>query len=239
MALYVIGDTHLSLGADKPMDVFGGRWQGYVEKLKEGFSVLTPEDTTVLLGDLSWAMNLNNAKEDFSFLHAIPGRKLIVKGNHDYWWSTAAKFSAFCEENEFSTLELLHNDCAFYADYALCGTRGWFFEEDRQCTHDEKVFLREIGRLETSLRAAGDHEKICFLHYPPIYQGYRCDEIITLMQKYGVRQCYYGHLHSESHRLAIEGLQDGIEYRLVSADYLNFRPYCIPLAKELENRERI
>lgn len=227
MALYVIGDTHLSLGADKPMDVFGGRWAGYVEKLQEGFSVISPEDTTVLLGDLSWAMHLADAKKDFAFLNAIPGRKLIVKGNHDYWWSTGTKFFSFCSENGFTTLELLHNNCAFYGETALCGTRGWFFEEDRHGTHDEKVFLRELGRLETSLRAAGDREKICFLHYPPIYQGYRCDEIIQMMKQYGVRQCFYAHLHSESHRLAVEGEHDGIEYRLVSSDYLDFRPYRV------------
>lgn len=227
MALYVIGDTHLSLGTDKPMDVFGGRWEGYVDKLREGLSVITPEDTTVLLGDLSWALGLESAKEDFSFLAAIPGKKWIVKGNHDYWWPTAAKFRAFCKENGFTSMELLHNTCAYYGETALCGTRGWFFEEDRQGTHDEKVFLRELGRLETSLQTAGDREKICFLHYPPIYHGYRCDEIIALMQRYGVKRCFYGHLHSESHRLAVEGERDGIDYRLVSADYLNFRPYRI------------
>ena len=114
MALYAIGDLHLSLGSDKPMDVFGGAWVGYVDKLREGLSVIGPEDTTVLLGDLSWALDLNGAREDFAMIAAIPGRKIIVKGNHDYWWTTAAKFYRFCEENGFSDLYLLNNNCYFY-----------------------------------------------------------------------------------------------------------------------------
>ena len=125
MALYAIGDLHLSLGSDKPMDVFGGAWVGYVDKLREGLSVIGPEDTTVLLGDLSWALDLNGAREDFAMIAAIPGRKIIVKGNHDYWWTTAAKFYRFCEENGFPDLYLLNNNCYFYNGIALTGTRGW------------------------------------------------------------------------------------------------------------------
>lgn len=227
MSLYVIGDLHLSLGTDKPMDVFGGRWKDYVEKLREGLSVIRPEDTAVLLGDLSWALGLPAAEKDFEFISDIPGRKLIVKGNHDYWWTTAAKFRHFCAEHQWENIELLHNNCAFYGDIALCGTRGWFFEEDKQGTHDEKIFLRELGRLETSLRAAEDHEKWCFLHYPPLYTGYRCEEIIALLHKYDVKKCFYAHLHSDSHRLAKEGMFDDIEYRLVSSDYLRFCPFLI------------
>ena len=168
MALYAIGDLHLSLGSDKPMDVFGGAWVGYVDKLREGLSVIGPEDTTVLLGDLSWALDLNGAREDFAMIAAIPGRKIIVKGNHDYWWTTAAKFYRFCEENGFPDLYLLNNNCYFYNGIALTGTRGWFFEEDApDGSHNDKIFKRELLRLEASLRAAGDTpEKLCFLHYP-------------------------------------------------------------------------
>lgn len=155
MALYVIADLHLSLGADKPMDVFGGRWEGYMDKLRAGLAVIGPEDTTVLPGDLSWALGIEQAKEDFAFISAIPGRKILLKGNHDYWWTTAAKFYKFCAEQGFSDMEILHNNCHFYGDIALCGTRGWFYEEDKGGTHDEKVFRRELGRLETSLKAAG------------------------------------------------------------------------------------
>ena len=156
MALYAIGDLHLSLGSDKPMDVFGGAWVGYVDKLREGLSVIGPEDTTILLGDLSWALDLNGAREDFAMIAAIPGRKIIVKGNHDYWWTTAAKFYRFCEENGFSDLYLLNNNCYFYNGIALTGTRGWFFEEDApDGSHNDKIFKRELLRLEASLRAAG------------------------------------------------------------------------------------
>ena len=177
MALYAIGDTHLSLSSDKPMDVFGGGWTGYVEKLREGLSVLEPGDTVVLCGDLSWGMSLEEARRDFAFLSSFPGRKLLLKGNHDYWWTTGAK-----------------------------------------------IFNRELIRLEASLKAAGEREKYCFLHYPPLYQGYRCQEILDLLHRYGVTRCFYGHLHGGSHRLAAVGEQDGIQFRLVSADYLRFQP---------------
>lgn len=227
MALYAIGDLHLCLGAEKPMDVFGGAWVGYMDKLKEGLSVITPEDTTVLLGDLSWALNLESAKEDFAWIDQIPGRKIILKGNHDYWWNTAAKFYKFCEDNGFTNQWILNNNHFEYNGFAICGTRGWFFEEDRSGGHDEKVFKRELLRLEASLKSAGDLPKLVFLHYPPRYKGYICEEILELLHRYGVRQCFYGHLHGASHGLAMEGQWDGIEYRLVSADKLNFQPYRV------------
>ena len=221
MALYAIGDTHLSLSANKPMDVFGGGWEGYVDKLREGFSRVDAEDTVVLCGDLSWGMGLEEAEADFAFLDALPGaRKLLLKGNHDYWWNTAAKMNRFFQEKGFSTLQILHNNCYFYGDYALW---GWFYEEKG----DQKVFKRELIRLEASLKAAGERRKLCFLHYPPLYQGYRCPEIIALLEQYGVERCYYGHLHGGSHRLAVEGAQGGVEYHLVSADYVGFRPQKI------------
>ena len=227
MALYAMGDLHLCLGAPKPMDVFGGAWVGYMEKLKQGLSVITEKDTLVLMGDLSWALDLNSAVADFAWINEIPGRKIILKGNHDYWWSTQAKFTKFCLENGFSDLNLLNNNCFFYDDRAICGTRGWFFEEERSGDHDEKVFRRELIRLEASLKAAGDREKMVFLHYPPRYKGYTCREILDLLESYGVRQCFYGHLHGASHKLAMEGTWDGVEYRLLSADYLNFQPYIV------------
>ena len=229
MALYAIGDLHLCLGAPKPMDVFGGAWVGYMDKLKEGLSVLRPEDTLVLLGDLSWALDLQQAKEDFSWINQIPGKKIILKGNHDYWWSTAGKFYKFCGENGFEDLWILNNNCYQYQDWAICGTRGWLFEEERSGEHDEKVFKRELIRLETSLKAAGDLQKMVFLHYPPKYKGYECGEILELLKRYHVRRCFYGHLHGPSHGLAMEGLWDGIEYRLVASDKLNFKPYLVCL----------
>lgn len=224
MALYAIGDLHLSLESNKPMDVFGGRWEGYVEKLRAGFSIVQPEDTTILLGDLSWAMELSRAEKDFAFIDAIPGRKIILKGNHDYWWSTAAKFTRFCDEHGFMDMHVLNNNCFFYGETALCGTRGWFYEEEKQGTHDEKVFRRELCRLEASLKAAGTREKLCFLHYPPKYGGYECPEILQMLQSYGVKLCCYGHLHAESLRLAFSGENGGVTYRCVSSDYVNFTP---------------
>lgn len=229
MALYAIGDLHLCLGAPKPMDVFGGAWEGYMDKLRDGLSVITPEDTTVLLGDLSWAIDLQEAKADFSWINGIPGRKIILKGNHDYWWSTAAKFYHFCGNNGFTDQWILNNNHYEYDGWAICGTRGWFFEVERSGEHDEKVFRRELLRLETSLKSAGELPKMVFLHYPPRYKGYTCEPIIELMEKYGVRRCFYGHLHGPSHALAMEGLWDGIEYRLVSADRLDFQPYSVIL----------
>ena len=227
MALYAIGDLHLSLGAAKPMDVFGGAWVGYMEKLRQRMSVVKPEDTTVLLGDLSWALGLQEATADFGWINDIPGRKIILKGNHDYWWSTATKFYAFCEENSFSDMHILNNNHYVYEDWAICGTRGWFFEEDRSGQHDEKVFKRELLRLEASLKSAGDMQKMVFLHYPPRYKGYLCGEIVELLKVYHVRRCFYGHLHGASHKLAVEGLWDGVDYRLVSADYLDFSPLLV------------
>ena len=223
MALYTIGDTHLSLKSNKSMEVFGGSWDGYVDKLLRGFERVQTEDTVVLCGDLSWGMSLEESKDDFAFLNALPGKKLLMKGNHDYWWNTAAKMTAFFEENGFDTFSILHNNCALYGDIALCGTRGWFYEEERG-EHSQKIFNRELIRLEASLKAAGEREKICFFHYPPLCQGFRCQEIIDLMERYGVSVCCYGHLHGPSHRFAIQGRQGNIDYKLVSADFLGFQP---------------
>lgn len=224
MALYAIGDLHLCLGAPKPMDIFGGAWVGYMEKLREGMGVIRPEDTTVLMGDLSWALDLETAKADFAWINEIPGRKIILKGNHDYWWSTAAKFQRFCQENGFGDMVILNNNCYEYDGYALCGTRGWYFEEQKSSAHDEKIFRRELMRLETSLKAAGEKPKLVFLHYPPRSKGYECPEILELLRLFGVRRCFYGHLHGPSQRVAVEGMWDGIDYALLAADFINFRP---------------
>lgn len=226
MALYVLGDPHLSFRSQKPMDIFGGAWNGYVDKLREGLSILREEDTIVLAGDISWGMSLEESTEDFAFLDAFPGRKLIVKGNHDYWWTTANKTYRFWEEHGFKTLNLLHNNCYEYGAYALCGTRGWFLDEDKN-GHNQKVFNRELLRLETSLKAAGEKPKLVFLHYPPLYQGYSCPEILNLLEQYQVRACYYGHLHGGSHRLALEGMHGSVDYHLVAGDYLGFHPLKI------------
>ena len=181
----------------------------------------------VLCGDLSWGMNLEQCGADFRFLDALPGReKYIVKGNHDYWWCTRSKAEAFFRSQGLDTLHLLHNGCALYGETALCGTRGWFYELD-ECgagAHNAKMLNRECMRLEASLKAAGEREKIVFLHYPPVYLNYRCQPILDVMNRYGVRRCFFAHLHGKSRRYAIEGLCGGIEYRLISADHLGFAP---------------
>ena len=227
MALYAIGDLHLGLSVNKPMNVFGPGWDNHVQRLQDAFSQLNDDDVTVLCGDSSWGIDFAEALADFKFIDALPGKKLILKGNHDYWWSTAAKFYKFCEKNGFSGQWILNNNHYEYDGYAICGTRGWFYEEQRSGEHDEKVFKRELMRLESSLKSAGDLHKLVFLHYPPKYKGYECPEIIELMKRYNVRQCFYGHLHGASHGLAMEGQWDGIEYHLVSADKLGFRPFMV------------
>ena len=223
MALYAIGDLHLSLTADKSMEVFGPAWENYTERIGESLSRLTADDVLVLAGDTSWGIDLNEAEADFRFLDQFPCKKYLVKGNHDYWWSTATKMKNFFTEKGLTTLDILHNNCALYGDYALCGTRGWFLEEDQK-PHNAKVLNREVGRLETSLKAAEGRPILCFLHSPPLYQGYRCQEILDLLERYRVSRCYYGHLHGGSHRLAFSGRLGTVEYHLVAADYIGFRP---------------
>ena len=227
MALYAIGDPHLSLGTNKPMDAFGGRWEGYVDKLRANFEELTESDAVVFCGDLSWGMSLEEALPDFQFLDGLfPGKKYFIKGNHDYWWTTANKMLTFWNDLGLTDFALIHNNCQVYGETALCGTRGWFFEEDAN-GHNEKVFKRELLRLEASLKAAEGMEKLCFLHYPPLYQGYICREIVELLETYQVKACYYGHLHGGSHRLAQEGKRGSVEYRLVAGDYVDFHPQKI------------
>ena len=227
MALYAIGDLHLSLASDKPMDVFGDAWKNHTEKLKQGFSRLTDEDLTVLCGDLSWAMDLEGALADFRFIDALPGKKILLKGNHDYWWSTATKAKKLFRDNGLESMDILNNNCFFYGDTALCGTRGWFYEEERGGEHDKKIMRREIMRLETSLNAAGEREKLVFLHYPPIYGRYECPEILSLLEKHRVRLCCYGHLHGKSCAAAFNGWSGCTEFKLLSADYVDFSPVKI------------
>ena len=222
--LYAIGDLHLSFANDKPMDVFGEVWRDHAEKLKTGFSTLSRDDVTVLCGDLSWAMGLQEALADFRFIDALPGKKILLKGNHDYWWTTAAKMNAFFAENGLDKLSLLHNNCEFWEDAALCGTRGWFYEEETGTEHDAKILAREVGRLRTSLEAAGSREKLVFLHYPPLYRHYACPEVLALLAEYGVKECCYGHIHGRGAHAAVIGETGGTIYRLVSADHLDFWP---------------
>ena len=223
MSLYAIGDLHLSLQVNKPMDVFGPGWTNHTARLEAAFSRLDGEDLTVLCGDTSWGIDFQESLADFQFIDRLPGRKLLVKGNHDYWWSTAAKMRRFFAENGITTIDILHNTCYTYKEYALCGTRGWFYEEE-QSGHNAKVLRREVGRLEASLKAAEGRPILAFLHYPPLYAGYRCPEILNKLEEYPVERCFYGHLHGPTHKRAIEGTLGTVSYSLVSADYLEFVP---------------
>ena len=229
MALYAIGDLHLSLGAEKPMDVFGGRWQDYMEKLDRGLSVLQDDDVIVLCGDTSWGMTLDQALPDLAYIDRFPGMKILVKGNHDYWWTTAAKMNSFFERHGLTSLRILHNNCWFYGGIGLCGSRGWFYEEGvHGGEHDRKIMNREVQRLETSLRAAEDAErKLVFLHYPPRFHRFVCHDIIRLMAAYGVTDCYYGHIHGAGHALAFTGQENGVRYHMISSDHIGFAPALI------------
>lgn len=227
MSLYAIGDLHLSLGGSKPMDVFGGNWEGHVTKLKSSFEALEADDLTVLCGDISWAMNIQEALPDFDFLSKLPGKKIILKGNHDYWWLTAKKIKEFFSEHSISGIYILHNNFFEYGDYAICGTRGWLCDAEYNSPHDEKIIMREAGRLECSLKLAGDREKIVFLHYPPVFMDYECKELTSLLRNHSVRLCCYGHIHGQACKNAFIGWRNGTEYKLVSADYLNFSPIKI------------
>ncbi len=233
MALFAIGDPHLSFRCDKPMTVFRG-WDDYVSRLEENWRrLVTPEDTVVLPGDISWAMNMEDVEADFAFLHSLPGQKLILKGNHDYWWCTRRKMDTFLTEHGFSTLRFIHNDAVpVDGKMAVCGTRGWFFDAEEDA--DRKVLMREVGRLRASIRAAKETglEPVAFLHYPPIFGGQTCPELIAVLQEEGVRRCYYGHVHGAGIHMAFNGVSDGIEYRLVSADALRFCPLLIPPCDE-------
>lgn len=226
MSIFTIGDLHLSLGVSKPMDIFEG-WQDYHLRLKNNWQKLVkPEDTVIICGDVSWAMNLKDAAEDFNFIENLNGNKIILKGNHDYWWQTGKKLNNFITENNFSTIKFLYNNSYEVEDIIVCGTRGWIFENGEPA--DEKVILREAGRLKASLDyIKSDKEKVVFLHYPPVYQNLKNNHILNILSQYNIKRCYYGHLHGKSIAYAFQGVYDNINYKLISADSLEFCPYII------------
>lgn len=228
MSLYTIADLHLSFSTDKPMDIFGPLWKDHISGLENGFSKLSDDDVTVIPGDISWAMSIKGAIEDFRFIDALPGKKLISKGNHDYWWETATKIKRFFSENGITTIDILHNNAFLVGDFAVCGTRGWFYEEES--SGNRKIYEREIGRLRRSLeegRKLKAEKMLCFLHYPPICAGYECDEITDMLEEFDVSECFFGHLHGYGHKSAFEGIHKNVSYSLVSADYLSFVPKLI------------
>ena len=226
--LYTIGDLHLSLGCDKPMDIFAG-WSNYLERLEANWnSKITADDTVVLLGDHSWALKLEESFKDLEYIISrLNGKKIFVKGNHDLWWSTMNKLNSFVKSNGFDNISFLFNNAFLAEGVSICGTRGWIRENGE--APDQKVLLREAGRLEASLkegvRLGG--ELIAFIHYPPIYRAEENVYLTDVLQRYGVKRCYYAHLHGASIKGALNGVRNGIEYRLVSADGVGFDPVLI------------
>lgn len=228
MSLYAIADLHLSLGADKPMDIFGG-WDNYVERLEENWrNTVKNDDTVVIAGDISWAMRLEQAYQDFSFIEALPGRKIFLKGNHDYWWSTRKKIEDYLRANSFKSISILFNSAEVVGEFAVCGTRGWSYDCSSQ--EDIKILNREVGRLTMSIEEAKKTglEIVAFLHYPPVFSGYECTEIINVLQKYDIKKCYYGHLHGRQvARKTITGTYKGIKFHMISSDQVDFRPVLV------------
>lgn len=225
MALFVIADLHLSFGTDKPMDVFPG-WENYTAKLEENWNRLVkPEDTVVIAGDISWAMKLEETYEDFSFIHRLPGKKLLLKGNHDYWWSTKTKIEQYLSVNGFDDMSVVFN-CAYETDGKIIfGTRGWLY--NAATDEDMKIVNREVGRLRLSLEDSKKYqgEKVAFLHYPPVYDNMECREILQVLLDNNIKDCYFGHIHGkQAGRKAPTGEYKGIRMHLISCDYVGFTP---------------
>lgn len=225
MSLFAIADTHLSFGTDKPMDSFEG-WQNYTERLKANWNKLVSDkDDIVIAGDISWAMDFDELKADFDYLESLNGKKIIIKGNHDFWWNTVSKMNGFIEQNGYKTIRILFNNSYVCGPVSVCGSRGWFYDSTEE--QDIKVLLRETARIERSLQSAERDEKILFLHYPPVSQNGFCKEITEIIEKYGIKKCCFGHLHGEAAKYAFEGRFGNTNYKLISCDRLKFTPYLI------------
>lgn len=225
MAIYVIADLHLSFSQDKPMSIFGENWEGHSEKIKNNWiSKVKPEDTVVLPGDFSWAMYLQDTYKDFEYLNSLPGKKLLLKGNHDYWWTTVTNMRNFLEENKFKNIDFIYNNSYLVENKLLTGTRGWNLLDTE---NSSKMIKRESIRLQLAIedgikKYGDDKEIIVFMHYPPISNTNKKSDFLKILKQYNIKRCYYGHLHGKSHQDAVEGIVDGIEFKLISADYLNF-----------------
>lgn len=230
MSIYTISDLHLAFGVDKPMDIFGYGWENYMERTESNWkSIIKDHDTVIIGGDISWGTYLDDVKPDFDFIESLPGKKILLKGNHDYWWESLTKLKKFTAQMGYKTIEFLHNTSFVTENTAICGTRGWIDPStDNFKTDDEKIYLRELGRMELSLMEGAKHNPdkiIAVLHYPPVTKDKTINtDYLELFKKYSVSTCVYGHLHSSSHKNAFEGVQEGIEFKLVSADYVHFTP---------------
>ncbi len=236
MAIYIIGDLHLSFAENKPMSIFGANWEGHSDKIKaDWLAKVKPEDTVILAGDFSWAMYLEDTYLDFMYLNEFPGKKILLKGNHDYWWTTITSMKRYLQEKEIKNVDFLYNNSFLIEDKIITGTRGWSLLDS---DNSQKMIKRESLRLELSMKesleAYGEEkERIVVMHYPPVTKATMNNgtiyhpEFIQVMKKYNVKKCFYGHLHGKSHKDAIEGIVDGIHLKLISADYLDFQLYKI------------
>lgn len=236
MSIYTIADLHLSLTVNKPMDVFGSRWTNHAEKIKKNWCAIVNDDDTVIVpGDISWGIDYEEAKLDFEFIESLPGKKILGKGNHDYWWGTMAKNKSFCNENNFKTIDFLFNNAFKVDEYIICGTRGWYVDEKLQNASNDveyaKIVSREASRLRTSLEEAkklqeSNEQILVFFHFPPVFGSFVCDEFIDILLEYGIKNCYFGHIHG-TYNVPKTFEYKGISFSLVSADYLSFVPMII------------
>ena len=234
MSVFAIADLHLSLDTNKPMDVFGKRWDGYVDKLQQHWQeTVSKDDTVIIPGDISWSTYLEECFKDFDFINRLNGNKIILKGNHDYWWTTASKLSAYIQKNSFNTISFLHNDAFLMEGISICGSRSWITPKtDNASAEDVKIYNRELARIRLSLDYANKMfpgtEKIVFVHYPPFSNQKELDmAFINLVCEYDVKRIVYGHLHADAHAFSINESVDGIEFKLVSADFINFKPHFL------------
>ena len=227
MAIYALADLHLSFGTDKPMDVFGPKWENYTQKIQQNWkSIVTDDDLVIIPGDVSWATYIEDAREDFKFINDLPGKKVIIKGNHDYWWTTLKKMEEFLKENHFDTIKILNNTAITFEDAAICGTRGWSVQENND-EADEKIIDREKKRLILTLEEGVKLKQkrlIVGIHYPPFDRHGEENGFLEIMRNYNVDLCVYGHLHSYAHKNEVEGNLGGINLKLVAADYVDFAP---------------
>lgn len=225
MAIYVIADLHLSFSQDKPMSIFGEKWEGHSQKIRDNWiAKVKQEDTVVLPGDFSWSMHLKDTYKDFEYLNALPGKKLLLKGNHDYWWMTVTSMRNYLKENKFENIDFIYNNSYLVENKIITGTRGWNLMDTE---NSSKMIKRENIRLKLAIEQGinqygTDKEIIVFMHYPPITKNNQTSDFLNTLKQYNIKQCYYGHLHGKSHQDAIEGVVDEIKFTLVSADYLNF-----------------
>ena len=227
MAIYAISDLHLSFNTDKPMNIFGEQWNNYEEKIKEDWiSKIKDDDIVLLPGDFSWAMYLKDTIKDFEYLDSLPGKKLLLKGNHDYWWTTLTSMRKFVKDNGLNNIDFIYNNSYEYEGNIIAGTRGWTQSDSEE---DKRLVKRELIRLELSIqdgikKYGNEKPIIVCMHYPPIVKSNNSirDDFAKLMKQYNVRQCIYGHLHGYSQSEIIEGMIDNIDYKMVSCDHTKF-----------------